>query len=83
MSMLTRRLQVLLDEPRHRRLAVEAARRNVPVAALVREAIDVAFPSTSEERRAAAEAILAAEAMPVPDVPELVAELDELRARRA
>ena len=83
MSMLTRRLQVLLDEPRHRRLAVEAARRNVPGAALVREAIDVAFPSTSEERRAAAEAILAAEAMPGPDVPELVAELDELRARRA
>lgn len=81
MSMLTRRLQVLLDEARHRRLAAEAERRKVAVAVLVREAIDLAFPSTAEERRTAADAILAGEPMPVPEPEALRGELDALRGR--
>lgn len=80
--MLTRRLQVLIDDDRHRRLEAEATRRGVPVAVLVREAIDALYPSTVEERRAAAERILAAVPMAVPDAEALRAELDELRGRR-
>ena len=83
MLMLTRRLQILLDETRHNRLLREAARRQVPVAVLVREAIDAAFPTTTNERCAAAGAILAAAPMEVGDVTELVTELEELRSRRA
>lgn len=82
MSMLTRRLQVLIDEERHRRLETEAARRGVPVAVLVREALDAAYPTTAEERQAAGQRILDAAPMPVPDVASLRAELDELRGRR-
>lgn len=82
MSMLTRRLQVLLDEERARRLEAEAARRGVAVAVLVREALDVAYPGTDGERRAAADRVLAAAPMPVPDVDELRGELSELRGRR-
>jgi hypothetical protein len=83
MSMLTRRLQVLIDEERHRRLEVEAARRGVSVAVLVREALDAAYPGTVAERRAAADRILHAEPMAVPDVQELRDELSALRGRRA
>ncbi len=82
MSMLTRRLQVLIDDERHRRLEAEAARRGVAVAVLVREALDAAYPTTADERRAAADRILAADPMPVPDVAELRRELEELRGRR-
>ncbi len=45
MAELTRRLQVLLDEPRWTRLERQARRRGTSVATLVREAIDLAFPS--------------------------------------
>lgn len=83
MSMLTRRLQVLIDEERHQRLELEAARRGVAVAVLVREALDAAFPATAGERRAAGERVLDADPMPVPDVDALRAEVAELRARRA
>ena len=82
MSMLTRRLQILLDEERHRRLEAEAARRGVAVAVLVREALDAAYPSTAEERRAAGDRVLAAKPMPIPSVDELRAELAAVRGRR-
>jgi hypothetical protein len=81
-SVLTRRLQVLLDEDRYARLASEAERRSVPVAVVVREAIDAAFPDGADERSAAARAILGAPAMPVPDPAELRDELDAIRSRR-
>lgn len=84
MSMLNRRLQVLIDEERQRRLEAEAARRGVPVAVLVREALDAAYPIEADERRAAGRRILDAAPMPLPkDVDALRAELDELRGRRA
>lgn len=81
MSMLTRRLQVLIDDERHRRLEAEAARRGVPVAVLVREALDAAYPTTADDRREAGDRVLAAEAMPVPDVDDLLAQLVALRGR--
>ncbi len=82
MSMLTRRLQVLIDDARLNRLEREAARRRVAVSVLVRDAIDAAYPATSSTRRAAGKRVLEAESMPVPDPDELRAELDELRGRR-
>jgi hypothetical protein len=80
--MLERRLQILLDEERHRRLTEAARERGVSVATIVREAIDRGLPSGRQRRRAAGDAILYAEPMPVPDVSGLLDELDELRGRR-
>lgn len=83
MCMYDRRLQILLDEPRFRRVEAAARARRLSVAAVIREAIDVALPVDLESKRAAADAILAAEPMDVPDtVEELKAELDELRGGR-
>jgi hypothetical protein len=83
MCMLTRRLQILLDERQYARLAAYARERKVSVGAAVREALDRGIPSASDERRAAARRVLEAAPMPVPDPDELRQELDELRARRA
>ena len=83
MCMLNRRLQVLLDDDRYDRLARRAAERGTSVATLVREAIDVAFPAVDPDKVAAVDELLAAEPMPVPDVDDLLRELDELRSRRA
>jgi hypothetical protein len=81
MHMLERRLQILLDDARYRRVAAAARERGTSVAAVVRDAIDVALPADLAKRRAALKAILEAEPMPVPQtVEELKAELDELRS---
>lgn len=80
MLMLTRRLQILIDERRLQRLEREAARRGVPISVVVRDAIDAAHPSDEPTRTAAARRILSAEPMPVPDPAELRAELDKIRA---
>ncbi|MDQ3105782.1 MAG: antitoxin [Actinomycetota bacterium] len=80
--MLTHRLQILLDADRHDRITAAARMRGVSVATVVREAIDVGVPSLEARRRAAGQALLAAKPMPVPDVHELLAELDALRGRR-
>jgi hypothetical protein len=79
MCMLTRRLQILLDDERYSHLAAEARRRKVSVAAVIREAIDDRYPPRQAERARAARAILAAEPMPVPDPEDLRKELDEIR----
>ena len=60
-----------------------AERRGVPVAVVVREAIDLAVPAGSDERSAAARRILSAEPMEVPSRDELREELEEIRTRRA
>ena len=78
--MLDRRLQILLDEQRYRRLAEAARERKTSVAAVIREAIDVALPADEAEKRAAWKRILAAEPMPVPDPDDLKAELEQLRS---
>ena len=81
MSMLDRRLQILIDEERWSRLEDEASRRKVSVSTLVREAIDERYPGRDQERRAALRALLDAEPMPAPEMDELRRELDEIRSR--
>jgi hypothetical protein len=83
MHMLERRLQVLLDDARWRRLSLYAAERNLSVGAVVREALDRAIPASRDERRSAARRILSAEPMSVPRPAALRRELEELRGRRA
>lgn len=83
MSMLDRRLQVLIDEERWGRLTEEAERRHVTVSTVVREAIDLRYPPDAANRRAALLAVLDADPMPVPDPDDLRQELDDLRSRRA
>jgi hypothetical protein len=80
--MLTRRLQILLDERRYERLSAYARERNLSVGAAVREVIDQAVPLNALERDAAVRELLAAPPMPVPAQAELRLELDELRGRR-
>jgi hypothetical protein len=78
---LDRRLQLLLDDERYRRLSAAARVRGTSVAAVIRDAIDRALPSDLERKRRAADELLAADPMPVPaTVEELKAELDEIRA---
>lgn len=83
MSMLEHRLQILLDDERHRRITAAARERGVSVAAIVREAIDRGLPSGAAKRRAAGDRVLGAEAMCIPDPADLLAELEQLRGRHA
>lgn len=83
MSMLNRRLQVLLDEERYQRLERAARRRRVSVATVVRDAIDRDLGSPALARRDAGQRFLAAPPMDVGSVGELLRELDALRGRRA
>lgn len=81
---MTRRLQVLLDEPCYLRVAALARRRKVSVATVVREAIDRGLPAPDREREAAGRRLLAAPEMDVPaDVQDLLTELSDLRSRRS
>lgn len=83
MSMLNRRLQVLLDEGQYRRLERAARRRKVTVSTVVRDALERDLTSEDDVlRHEAGQRILAAPEMEVPDVDELLAELDALRGRR-
>jgi hypothetical protein len=79
--MLSRRIQLLLDQERYERLASEAHARGVSVASLIRKAIDRTFPPQSQRRAEAAKRILTAPTMRVPDPDELRHELDEIRDR--
>ena len=64
---LTRRVQILLDEERYRRLDSEAKRSGASVGELVRRAIDAHYPVATRDPRGAAADLLAAEPMPVED----------------
>jgi DNA-binding MurR/RpiR family transcriptional regulator len=82
MPHLAHRLQILLDDERHRRITELATEQGVSVAAVVREAIDRGLADPAARRRAAAQRVLDAPDMPVPDDPaDLRRELDELRGR--
>jgi len=82
MRNLHRRVHLLLDEPRHRKVAIEAKRRQVSVAEVIRDAID-RMPANEDIRRSAIDFILALEPMPVPDDPaDLRRELDAEHERR-
>lgn len=50
MSVMERRLQLLLDQDRYDRVAAEAQRSGRSVAAVIREAIDARFPDRDPER---------------------------------
>jgi hypothetical protein len=79
--MLDHRLQILLDDERYRKVVREAERRGVSIAAVIREALD-RLPTEVELRRAAIQAILDAEPMPLPcDPAELRRELDTAHDR--
>lgn len=80
MSMLGRRLQILIDDERYERLTAEARRRKTSVATVVREAIDRVADASDRRRSEAAARILAAPRMSVPDIRGLRRELDEIRA---
>lgn len=83
MSMLDRRLQVLIDQSLWARLEREAERRSVSVSTLVREAIDDRYPGSTAERRAALDAVLRAPLMEVSSPAVLRREREAIRARRA
>ncbi|KAA0274449.1 MAG: antitoxin [Acidobacteria bacterium] len=82
MGGLDRRLQVLIDQDRHDRLAAIAERRGVSVASVVREAIDRGLPDLADRKDRAARRLLDSPDMPVPEPPELREELERLRGRR-
>jgi hypothetical protein len=78
--MLNRRLQILIDDARFRRLEAVARERRLSIAAVIRDAIDAALPADLVKKERAAAALLTADPMPVPaTVEELKAELDEAR----
>lgn len=64
---MTRRLQVLLNEERYRRLEREADRTGQSVAALIRAAIDRAYGPDLANREAAVTSFLSADPVPVDD----------------
>jgi hypothetical protein len=78
---LDRRLHVLLDGERFDRLARLAEERGVSIGALVRRAIDVAYPADGQRKSAAAAAILSARPGPSPMLDDLRSELEDLRRR--
>lgn len=53
MSVMERRLQLLLDQARYDRVAEAAAASGRSVAAVIRDAIDLAHPSGDDARRRA------------------------------
>jgi hypothetical protein len=75
MAHLTRRLQILLDHARYEQLEHRARQQRTSVAALVREAIDTAFPEDWPDRNVAGARILGAEPMSVDDWPAMKAEI--------
>jgi hypothetical protein len=82
MTPLEHRLQILLDDERHRLITSIARERGVSVATVVREAIDRGIASPGDRRKSAARRLLDAPDMLVPDPRELKEELEALRARR-
>ena len=63
-----RRVHLLLDERRHHKIAIEAKRRNVLVAEIIRDTID-RMPASEDIRRSAIAFVLPAAPKPVPDDP--------------
>ena len=75
-----RRFQILLDEERYQRVAAAARTRGTSVAAVIRDAIDETLAADLERKRQAADELLAADPIPVPDtVEELKAEIRDAR----
>lgn len=81
MAEMTRRLQVLLDEPRWERLERQARRRKTSVATLVREAIDVAYPDGDLDAAEAAERFLHRPPLDLGDWAQAKADIEDGMAR--
>jgi hypothetical protein len=75
------RLHVFIDADQRTRLERASASQGVSVATLVRDAIDLAYPSTVSLKAGAATAILEAAPMPVGSIDELRAERDRSHER--
>jgi len=82
MLMLTRRLQILVDDERYQALERAAKERRVSVATVVRDAIDRDLAGPGLRRAEAGRRLLDAEPMEVGSIDDLVNELDALRGRR-
>ncbi|MEB3071517.1 antitoxin [[Mycobacterium] vasticus] len=82
MSLLGHRLQILIDDERHRRITAAARERGVSVATVVREAIDRGLAGPIDRRESAGQRLLDAPDMDVPELTALKQELDALRGRR-
>lgn len=76
MRMLGHRTQILLDDERHDRLRRRSEESGTSLGALIREAIDIAFPGVPTDRVHAAERLLAADPMAVDDWPALKREIE-------
>lgn len=76
--MLTRRTQLLLDEDRYRRLRQRATATNRSVGAVIREAIDQAFPSEAMTKAQAAEYFRTAPLMDISTPEEIRRELESM-----
>lgn len=78
MAPLGNRLQVLIDDERLRRLELRAKATGASVGALVRDAIDVAYPGVENDRERAGGSLLEAEPMPVADWDELKRDVESM-----
>lgn len=78
MAVLTRRLQVLLDDDRYQRLERMARARRTSVAALIREAVDASFPAQPVPRADAGRRLLDAQPIAVGDWDELEGEIEAM-----
>ena len=83
MCMYERRLQILLDDARYRRVAAAAKARKTSVAAVIRDAIDQALPVDLEARRRAVDELLAAEPIDLPGPEELKREIEDAHYQRS
>lgn len=80
--MLSHRLQVLIDPEQYARLRRASEARQVPIGAIVREAIERALPGDVERRRSALDHLWSLEPVPVPDDPgELEREIQKMYGR--
>lgn len=81
MSVMGRRLQLLLDQERYDRVAAEAQRSGRSVAAVIREAIDLRFVGEQDAvRMASAAELLAMTVEPDSDAGESPADLKDAYA---
>ncbi|MBS43345.1 MAG: hypothetical protein CMH83_09335 [Nocardioides sp.] len=85
MSVMERRLQLLLDQARYDRVEAEARASGRSVAAVIREAIDSRFPVGHDQRAAAMERFLAmtVEGEHAESAEDVIAALHDESAERA
>lgn len=77
MSTMSRRVQILIDEPRYEMLERESQRTGRSVADLIRESVDRVYGVDRSARRAALESLLAEEPMPVGDWADIKSDMIE------